>query len=65
MDKFNQILNNTVDTTKCHNCKYLPLCTNNCMCRYKNNKNTIDINCEIEKIMIDLSYKIIDSWLKK
>ena len=64
MSNFNHHYKNTVNVSKCNNCKYLSLCTNNCMCRYKNNPNEIDINCEIEKIIIDLSYTIIDNWFK-
>ena len=64
MIDFNHHLKNTVNISKCKNCKYLTLCTNNCMCRYNNNPNEIDINCEIEKILIDISSKIIDNWFK-
>lgn len=64
MIDFNHHLKNTVNISKCKKCKYLTLCTNNCMCRYKNNPNEIDINCEIEKILIDISSKIIDNWFK-
>ena len=64
MIDFNHHLKNTVNISKCKNCKYLTLCTNNCMCRYNNNPNEIDINCEIEKKLIDISSKIIDNWFK-
>ena len=65
MIDFNHHYNNTVNVSKCNNCKYLKLCTNNCMCRYKNNPNNeIDINCEIEKIIIDLAVTIVNNWFK-
>lgn len=53
---------NTCDVKKCKNCEYLNLCNNNCMCRNCNiNKDSkIDVNCECEKIFIEIAKKIVD-----
>lgn len=52
---------NIVNIDKCKKCKYIDYCTNNCMCRYiyKNNNNSIDVNCEFEKTFIEYSYLLL------
>ena len=49
-----QQFKNTVDITKCTNCKYLPYCSNNCMCKYVkvDKESEVDPNCCFEKIFI-------------
>lgn len=67
--KKNQQFKNTVDIEKCTNCKYLPYCSNNCMCKYAkvNEKSEVDVNCCFEKIFIksatDFIVKKIDNVL--
>ena len=66
----NQQFENTVNVEKCLNCKYLPYCSNNCMCKYaKIHKDSeVDPNCCFEKIFIksatDYIIRKIDNVLK-
>lgn len=56
---------NTCDISKCNNCEYLNLCSNNCMCRsfYANKNSEVDVNCECEKIFIQIAKSIIEKML--
>ena len=59
-----KLFDNTVDTSKCLNCKYLKYCVNNCMCRNRNAKSKFDVNCEFEKTFIDFAYKVARNMVK-
>lgn len=67
----NQSFENTVNVSKCIDCKYLQYCSNNCMCKYaKTHKESeVDANCCFERIFIksatDFIIKKIDRVLEK
>jgi len=52
---------NDTDISKCKNCKYESLCVNNCMCRSCSKMySDINVNCETEKIFIQIANKIFE-----
>ena len=60
-----QIFTNICDIEKCKDCEYKDICNNNCMCRfcYHNKKSEVDVNCECEKIFIEIARKIVNKIL--
>lgn len=61
----NKIFTNICNIEKCKDCEYKTICNNNCMCRfcYHNKKSKIDVNCECEKIFIEIARKMVNKIL--
>jgi len=59
------IFTNICNVEKCKECEHKNICDNNCMCKfcYSNKKSEIDVNCECEKIFIDIAKRIVNKIL--
>ena len=60
-----QMFTNICNVEKCKECEYKDICNNNCMCRfcYHNKESEVDVNCECEKIFIEIARKIVNKIL--